>query len=53
MNADVGGSTAGYVDLASQISDKLPLQILVVIALSFLLLIARVPHGRDPGAGGA
>jgi RND superfamily putative drug exporter len=39
MRADVGGSTAGYVDLASRISEKLPLQILVVIALSFVLLI--------------
>ncbi len=39
MHADVGGSTAGYVDLASRISDKLPLQILVVILLSFGLLI--------------
>jgi putative drug exporter of the RND superfamily len=39
IQAHVGGSTAGYVDLASRISDKLPLQILVVIALSFLLLI--------------
>jgi RND superfamily putative drug exporter len=39
MKAYVGGSTAGNVDLASQISDKLPLQILVVIALSFVLLI--------------
>jgi RND superfamily putative drug exporter len=39
MKADVGGSTAGYIDLASRISEKLPLQILVVILLSFLLLI--------------
>jgi RND superfamily putative drug exporter len=39
MRADVGGSTAGYDDLASRISSKLPLQILVVIALSFVLLI--------------
>ena len=39
MKADVGGSTAGYVDLADRISAKLPLQILVVIALSFGLLI--------------
>ncbi len=39
MRADVGGSTAGYDDLASRISSKLPLQILVVIALSFALLI--------------
>jgi RND superfamily putative drug exporter len=39
MTAYVGGSTAGYDDLASKISSKLPLQILVVIALSLLLLI--------------
>ena len=39
MHADVGGSTAGFVDLATRISEKLPLQILVVIALSFILLI--------------
>jgi RND superfamily putative drug exporter len=39
MHADVGGSTAGFVDLATRISEKLPLQILVVIALSFVLLI--------------
>ncbi len=39
MHADVGGSTAGFVDLAARISEKLPLQILVVIALSFVLLI--------------
>ena len=39
MQAHVGGSTAGFVDLASRISEKLPLQILVVIALSFMLLI--------------
>jgi len=39
MLARVGGSTAGYVDLAARISSKLPLQIVVVIALSFVLLI--------------
>ncbi|HEY6398954.1 MAG TPA: MMPL family transporter [Solirubrobacteraceae bacterium] len=39
MHAFVGGSTAAYDDLASKISAKLPLQILVVIALSFVLLI--------------
>ena len=39
MKADVGGSTAAYDDLATSISSKLPLQILVVIALSFALLI--------------
>jgi putative drug exporter of the RND superfamily len=39
MKANVGGTTAGYVDLASNISSKLPQQILVVIALSFFLLV--------------
>ena len=39
LRAFVGGSTAAYDDLASRISGKLPLQILVVIVLSFLLLI--------------
>jgi RND superfamily putative drug exporter len=39
LTADVGGTTAAYDDLASQISSKLPLQIVVVIALSFLLLV--------------
>ena len=38
LSAHVGGSTAGYIDLASRISEKLPLQILVVIVLSFALL---------------
>jgi putative drug exporter of the RND superfamily len=38
MKAYVGGTTASYIDLASNISSKLPLQIVVVIALSFLLL---------------
>ena len=35
----MGGTTAGYVDLASEISSKLLLQILVVIVLSFMLLV--------------
>ncbi|MGI8715167.1 MAG: MMPL family transporter [Solirubrobacteraceae bacterium] len=39
MKADIGGSTAAYDDLAANISSKLPVQILVVIALSFVLLI--------------
>ena len=39
LTAHVGGTTAAYEDLASKISSKLPLQILVVIALSFCLLI--------------
>ena len=39
MTAYVGGTTASNVDLAAEISSKLLLQILVVIALSFLLLL--------------
>jgi putative drug exporter of the RND superfamily len=35
----VGGQTAGYIDLANQISDKLPLMIAIVVALSFLVLL--------------
>jgi putative drug exporter of the RND superfamily len=35
----VGGQTAGYIDLATQISDKLPLMIAIVVALSFLVLL--------------
>ena len=37
--ADVGGTTAGYVDLADEISARLVLTIVVVVALSFLLLM--------------
>ena len=39
MQADVGGLTAGYIDLAAAISKKLPLVVAVVIALSFLVLL--------------
>jgi RND superfamily putative drug exporter len=39
IKAYVGGTTAGYVDLASEISSKLLLQIIVVIVLSFMLLV--------------
>ena len=39
MSADVGGTTAGYIDLADQIAKKLPLVIGVVLALSFVLLL--------------
>ncbi len=39
MTAYVGGQTAGYIDLASKISSKLPLQIAVVIVLAFCLLV--------------
>jgi RND superfamily putative drug exporter len=38
-NAYVGGQTAGYIDLATQISDKLPLMIAIVVALSFIVLM--------------
>ena len=39
MQADVGGLTAAYIDLAAAISKKLPLVVAVVIALSFLVLL--------------
>ncbi len=39
MSADVGGTTASYIDLASEISSKLPLVIGIVLVLSFLLLL--------------
>jgi RND superfamily putative drug exporter len=38
-SAYVGGQTAGYIDLATQISDKLPLMILIVVGLSFIVLL--------------
>jgi putative drug exporter of the RND superfamily len=39
MSADVGGTTAGYVDLAAEISSRLIITIAVVVGLSFLLLM--------------
>jgi uncharacterized membrane protein YdfJ with MMPL/SSD domain len=39
MEADVGGTTASYIDLASEITRKLPLVIGIVLVLSFLLLL--------------
>jgi putative drug exporter of the RND superfamily len=39
MTVEVGGQTAGYVDLASAIASKLVITIGVVVALSFLLLM--------------
>jgi RND superfamily putative drug exporter len=39
LRAYVGGSTAAYADLAGKISSKLPLQIIVVILLSLVLLV--------------
>jgi RND superfamily putative drug exporter len=37
--AYVGGQTAGYIDLASKIADKLPLMIAIVVGLSFVVLL--------------
>jgi len=39
MTADVGGTTAGYVDLAAEIGSRLVITIAVVVGLSFLLLM--------------
>jgi putative drug exporter of the RND superfamily len=39
LTAYVGGQTAGYIDLADQIGERLPLVIATVIVLSFLLLM--------------
>jgi len=39
MSADVGGTTASYIDLASEITNKLPLVIGIVLVLSFFLLL--------------
>ena len=39
MTAYVGGQTAGYIDLAEKIADKLPLMIAVVVLLSFFVLL--------------
>jgi putative drug exporter of the RND superfamily len=38
-HAYVGGQTAGYIDLGTQIADKLPLMIGIVVALSFFVLL--------------
>ena len=38
MTAYVGGTTAGNIDLADKIGEKLPLVILIIVGLSFLLL---------------
>ncbi len=35
----IGGQTAGYVDMAARISDKLPQMILIVVGLSFIVLM--------------
>ncbi|HXR31874.1 MAG TPA: MMPL family transporter, partial [Solirubrobacterales bacterium] len=38
-SAYIGGQTAGYIDLATQIGDKLPLMIAIVVGLSFIVLL--------------
>ena len=39
MTVFAGGQTAGYIDLAARIADKLPQMILIVVGLSFLVLM--------------
>ena len=39
ITAYVGGQTAGYIDLAKRIAEKLPQIILIVVALSFIVLL--------------
>jgi RND superfamily putative drug exporter len=39
MTASVGGQTAGNIDLADRITDKLPSVIAIVVALSFVVLM--------------
>ena len=39
VTAYVGGQTAGYIDLADRIADKLPQMIAIVVALSFVVLL--------------
>ncbi len=39
LTAHVGGSTAGFIDLSAEISNRLPVVIAVVLTLSFLLLL--------------
>ncbi len=39
LSVSLGGQTAGYIDLAERIGDKLPQMILIVVALSFVVLL--------------
>jgi RND superfamily putative drug exporter len=39
LTAYVGGTTAGFIDLGDEISNKLPMVILIVVAISFVLLM--------------
>ena len=50
--AYVGGQTAGYIDLATQIADKLPLMIAIVVGLSFIVLLLAFRSLLVPGQGG-
>jgi putative drug exporter of the RND superfamily len=38
VTANVGGQTAGYIDLAKRIGEKLPAMIAIVVGLSFVVL---------------
>ncbi len=49
VDSHVGGSTAGYMDLADEISEKLPLVIGVVVVLAFLLLMVAFRSLVVPG----
>jgi putative drug exporter of the RND superfamily len=39
LTANVGGQTAGYIDLADRIAEKLPQMILIVVGLSCIVLL--------------
>ena len=39
LDVSIGGQTAGYIDLAEKIGDKLPSMILIVVGLSFIVLM--------------
>ena len=39
LEVTLGGQTAGYIDLAERIGDKLPSMILIVVGLSFIVLL--------------
>jgi RND superfamily putative drug exporter len=50
MTAHVGGQTAGYIDLAERISEKLPAMIAIVVGLSFVVLMLAFRSLVVPGA---
>ena len=53
LTAYVGGQTAAYIDLADRIGEKLPLVIVIVVALSFLLLMVAFRSILVPLTAGA